>query len=203
MGDVTERFHQAAIAAKSEGWPTLDSDEIVQELWVRYLEDSWFRREVDRGASKKFLRWAARAICSKELQDARKFTADYDYSVDTVWSIIRGNPEFGPMAREDFDEGLDRLCERNHDHYRLVLRRCEGDIPKGPDKHKLSRAVVALTDEINRAGRERESEWSDEPGKTLGDGLGRPKPQPPGMDQYQEEARPASGYYERRKYDPD
>ncbi|QKT07906.1 hypothetical protein HUN08_12450 [Gordonia sp. X0973] len=206
--EIQTLFEKAAWSVKNEGWTRLDVEEIIQELYVWYFENDTARRKL-AGWEKwpnvyTYLKVTARRICGKDIQDDRKFRADYDYSIDVVKQVLKREVH-GPKAVDDFLDGMGRLHDRHWDYWDILRRRYENDERMGSKKSQnlLYNAHIALTDEMNNASRERREEWSDEPGKTLGDGLGRPNPQPPPMEVEQQEPEPSRGYYERRKYDAD
>lgn len=202
MEDLNDLFTSAAWAVKHEGWD-FEVDDMVQELWLWYVEKPFAREKLKNWQqwpkAKGYVKIYARGIAGDMGWSDKKFRAQYDYSVDTVKDILKGKIGSDKTDR-DLRVGLERLKER-HKPYFDVLNRVYGNGEAEKDTKLLTRARDALTDEMNFALAE-PPEGADEPGKTLGDGLGRPKLTPPPIHVEQEEPVPVRGYYSKRKEAP-
>lgn len=189
--DVDEILTKAAWSAKSRGW-SIEVDDLKQELWIWYLE----RPSVQKGLTQKVATYQANQIAASKLREDMIFNVTYDYSVDTVKDILKGKIR-GRRALEDLADAIESLKEKNEDYTDVIAKRYYSNekLTKA-ESDRLYHAHIRLTDEINRAAKR--DEWEPVPGKTLGDGLGRPKPTPTELGSSDYEAVPDPGYYERR-----
>lgn len=201
MENLNSFFADAVWAVKQEGWG-FSVDEVVQELWVWYLTNKSVRAKLEgweeSPKAKAYVKARARTVIGRLCWEERKFRADYEYSVDTVKAVLEQKLVSDKVLR-DLEAGCRRLSRR-HKRFTNILFRFYIAGERGmsaADKMTLSRARVALTDEINFALAKPEPD-SDEPGRTLGDGVGRAKPKPTPISFPQQEPDVARGYFGRR-----
>jgi hypothetical protein len=140
------------------------------------------------------LTWMGHQIAKGERTSFEYFTGNFRYSVNEVKKLLAGgmlrgmNPATGSSwAAEDyvatdgsFEDGLlnrysteldlvramIRLEDKNHEAARaIVLRYLVGRVPKGSkDEVALVRALVYLTEEMNRSFKKQHAESPDGPG---------------------------------------
>lgn len=200
--EIHDLFVDVAWAVKNSGW-SIEHDDLVQELWIWYLSSPANRRWVDLksvNSRRSYVKKQAFNIAATKRRADRIFMVKYDYAVDVAKMILEGEIR-GEQSVEDLALAIENLREQNEDYADIIIKRYYTD-PKpaltSAESSRLSRALVRLTDEMNRIARERDAEFEDEPGKTLGDGLGRPKPIPFALENIQREPKVADGYYGRR-----
>ena len=192
---IQEIFTKAAWSAKSSGWP-IDVDDLIQELWIWYLDRFPKNQTLDKQKATNM----AQNLAAAEKRKDMLFNVTYDYSVDTVKGILKGKIR-GRQSVEDLTDALERLGEQVPDHVEIIRKRYFGENPgdggttdlTDAEVQRLVRAHVRLTDEMNKVRREARMERDG-----LGDGLGRPEPQPQelGISDYEE--KPNQGYWDRR-----
>lgn len=204
-GELDQLFRDAAWSLKSSGWQ-FSVDDLVQDLWVWYLENPGLHHKFENVSewpkAIAYVKKVAYALARGGEWEQDKFRANFDYSVDTAKAVLRGEVA-GPLAVQDRAAAFESL---DNEQYREVLvRRYErGEFMRSDsDKGVLKRAHAAFANELNWAAakRKREDGIEDVPGKSLGDGLCRPKPKPAREGSHQPEPEPVRGYYARRKYD--
>lgn len=189
--DVQSVFTKAAWAAKSRGWD-IEVDDLIQELWIWYLEYPGIQGRLNQ----KLATTQANKIAASEIRKEMIFNVTYDYSIETVKDILKGKIR-GRKSVEDLADAIESLKAKNEDYTNVIAKRYYTNTKlTDSEQQTLKYAHVRLTDEINRVTVR--DEYAPVPGKTLGDGLGRPKPQSPPLGVSDYEELPAPGYYERR-----
>lgn len=175
-----------SVAAKWSS--TIDADDVAQEIAIILLRDQYAKRllEMDRPARKYVLAKIAGRIAAQEATDYEHFSGNFTYSTDEVRSLLaRGgldspghellNGEYvdtnagdpiSVSACEISVDGIDlraafaKLTERQQG---LLVARYVYDTtsPDASVRKELSRAVDALTQEMNRAGRKARQEYEE------------------------------------------
>lgn len=202
MEDLNDVFTDVAWAVKDTGW-SIEHDDLVQELWVWYMENPGVRNRTFQSDKKRraYFKIQAFNIAMGKLKEDRLFTADYDYSIDVCKGILKGEIK-GKQCVVDLAHAIERLRDKNEDYADIIIKRHYSgawDAPTKPEKDRLTKAYIRLTDEMNKVSRERLAEFDPVPGGTLQDGLGRPKPGETSIDDPRPEPQPVRGYYTKRK----
>lgn len=194
--EIDEILSQAAWSAVSE-WPDKvhDVGDLKNELWQWFLESPYIQRTLTKGRATH----QAHNILSDWSKQDRKFKAQYDYSIDTVKKVLKGQIT-GRMAVQDLEEALEVMREKHEPYFDVLIKRYRSEESlSSADKARLRHAHTAVTDAMNAVARARRGGFVPEPGRTLGDGLGQQKPVPVDFGEEQTEPEPRQPYWDRRK----
>lgn len=153
--ELTSKVRRAARSVEYN-WPgTVCADDVEQELYVRLLElsDEALQEVTEQsydGAVAAFRRMGNQ-IASQYAADYEEFTGNYRYSGDEVKELLaRGHlvisDGMSVTERADLTTGMQEIPEQYAD---VLWQRFVED--ENPDRRKVSRAVLALTREMNRS----------------------------------------------------
>ena len=156
-------------------WPGIvDTDDAEQMITLKLLESPRSIDkilEMDRAAQYRAVVGIGHQIASKERADYDHFKGSYRYSVKEVKDALQAG-----VLVEDFDhfqdvvfdliEGLTTLTKRSPQYVDAILDRyADFNIPpKGAAAVRLSRALEALTTEMNKSNKRSFSMRDDGPG---------------------------------------
>jgi hypothetical protein len=151
-------------------WPgVLDAEEAEQELWVQLMESpgsvAKLRDEFTDKTRVSALISMGHQIANKTFTANEIAAGNFRYSVNQVKDILKQsaereqNPEAKPVMRsalKDLEAGMNRLKGKNAGYAEAVIDRYRnGNVPaRGAATVKLSRALTALTTNMNRAHKE-------------------------------------------------
>jgi hypothetical protein len=160
-------------------WPgVLDAEEAEQELWVELMDKSTMTKLRDDFTDKT--RVSALIVMGHRIAN-KTFTANeiaagsIRYSVNQVKNILKQSaerehdPESKPVTRtalKDLEAGMQRLKDKNAGYADAIVDRYRnGNVPtRGTATSKLSRALTALTTNMNRAHKQQHVVRPDGPG---------------------------------------
>ncbi|MEU4709470.1 hypothetical protein AB0G00_23835 [Nocardia salmonicida] len=182
---IDKAFKKAAQWA-AYSWPgVMTPEDVSQELWVWYLESPSVRAKIAESSTLERTQLASRQahkiISGYKEADAR-FSGRVEYSVEDIKNALRGKA----LSRElmtDLAEGMESLRDRAEgEYFDAIEARYFDKIPTENvnERVRLSRALVALTEETNRLvrakfdGPRRIYEAAENTGqhRTTGDGPG-------------------------------
>lgn len=173
---VNAAVRRAASAVVSE-WPgVVGVDDLAQELWVEILESPATQKVLAGKNSREMLNLLARMghrIAARYRNSNARFSNQVQYSVDDIKAALSGHTLWGALL-DDLAAGLESLRERSENYAEAIRLRYFERINPGPDadRKRLSRALEALTEEVNRQVRAKFARLDASPGRTLGDGPG-------------------------------
>jgi hypothetical protein len=161
-------------------WPgVLDAEEAEQELWVQLMESpgsvAKLRDEFTDQTRVSALISMGHQIANKTFTANEIAAGNFRYSVNQVKDILKQsaererNPEAKPVMRsalKDLEAGMQRLKDKNAGYAdAIVARYRNGKVPaRGADTVKLSRALTALTTNMNRAHKQQHVVRPEGPG---------------------------------------
>ncbi len=167
-------------AAKSVAfqWPgVVEEDDVEQSIWLRLLESEGSLNKIaamDDRARYRAIVGIGHQLASQERTDYDYYKGSYRYSVAEVKDVLR----LGALAENvggfdeavfDLMEGLEVLAKRTPQYVEAITSRyADNEIPSGStESNRLSRALTALTDEMNKSNKRRYMERDDGPGTRL------------------------------------
>lgn len=160
IADLLPRVRQAARTV-SVYWPeTIDADDVEQEIAVRLLEADvrWLEALADSPAAGivTVLKRAGMQVAAGYRDDFELFSGNYFYSGDEVRRLLAdGALVFGDeltcTERADLARAMSQLAKASPQYHDVLVRRYALDEANRADKDVLSRAVRALTREMNRS----------------------------------------------------
>jgi hypothetical protein len=129
-------------------------DELVQQLWVWYLERPGTQKkfsESDEFLARKLTYRAALQILSRKVLDDDEFRGKNLYSTENIKAALKGEG-CNPYLAEILPKAFKALEEQNAGYASAVKSRySKGSIPKeNAPKQKLKWAVKSLTEHVNR-----------------------------------------------------
>lgn len=161
-------------------WPgVMSSDDAEQELWLRLVESpgslAKLRDEFDNKSRLNALIQMGHQIGNKALNEQMIAKGDFRYAVNTVKGILTDaaeqerNPNAKKVTRSallDLTRGMESLREKNPSYADAISDRYRKQIipPKGSSAVRLSRALVGLTNEMNRSFKLSHVDRPDGPG---------------------------------------
>lgn len=179
--EVLPDITRAARHVSLEWADVLDAEDIRQEIVVRLLEDNYAEtlRDMEDRPRRKTLFKIGVQIAAGERVDYEHFSGQYRYSTDEVRERLErgaldsvGEDRLGTIAGdpavafsvEDVDvrHAFPSLTENHQDAIRYWLSKDRGPLTAA-ERMTVTRAVDALTHELNRAFRRR-AEAHDGPG---------------------------------------
>ncbi|AAC18493.1 DNA binding protein [Mycobacterium phage Lakes] len=153
-GDINKLFMRATRKAMI-GWETnLTADEIVQELWVWYLESPYIQKklgELRPGEAVIYVRKQVHNILSGSAKARDLFQERSHYSSDNVKDALRGEStnrylvDILPLAMKELGSKNERHAEA------IRVRYDDGVVPErgSAAEAMLKRAVKSLTEHVN------------------------------------------------------
>lgn len=155
-------FERAAAGALIEWGIEGELDDLVQELWVWYLERPSVKRKLCRLSEPEQIttvKMHAHQIISEKVLSGNVSTGKVVYSVDSVKEALKGRStnkhllDLLPLAMRQVQKRDDAIEDsgKYRGYAEAIRSRYEDNVvpPQGKDHHKLSHAVKALTDEVN------------------------------------------------------
>ena len=149
-------------------FPSIDYDDIYQNLWVWVLEESYeLRPSAEGGAAIGFLEQAGRRMCGKELRALNPRADDFYYTPKVLRKMLDAGMLYftgtgDPAGRSDLTEAFKALSESHKARVVSAFRDNNPEYRKpGSASKRLSEAVDRLAMEMNRIGEGR-SEWHRE-----------------------------------------
>ncbi|NQE88088.1 hypothetical protein [Nocardia terpenica] len=150
-------------------WPdVIEADDLEQELWIWITESPSVRAKLVNGTMRdrhNLLVRKGHSVASATRKSNLRFAAEFHYSVDDAKAILGGD-ERGADSLDDLTEAMDQLRGRNPEQAEVIRRKYgEGEV-LGTDaaRKMLQRALVSLTDEMNRIVREKFDAYGGGPG---------------------------------------
>jgi len=146
-------FHKATRKALV-GWETeIDSTELINELWVWYLESAYVQKQFDELSEAKLVQFARKQAINtlaESTKDRDLFQARNFYSSDSVKAALKGELKSGYLETI-LPFAMDALGDKNASYAEAIRSRyTDGDVPpQGKEHIRLVRAVKALTEHIN------------------------------------------------------
>ncbi|GAB4588693.1 hypothetical protein [Nocardia sp. IFM 10818] len=155
-----------AAGAVEREWPgVIDAEDLAQELWVWILERPSVQKKFAESNDYLIYRLLTRhgnAIASEAASNRHRFAGTVFYGSEEVRQALKGNALSHDLI-DDLEPAMETLKATNP-RYADALRRRFGEREKGVDKHDVYRAVLALTEEMNRVARARRAEHEEGPG---------------------------------------
>lgn len=165
MEELVKPVKKAAKIVASQ-WPgVIDADDVEQEIWLYLVESPASAQKAleatEPKAQARFLTRIGHQRASRARTSYDYFRGAYKYSVKDVKSLLvtgalsSDNQDGVKVEYTDLHIGFRALKERNEGQAESLARRylLGGSMETGAEKMMLSRAVVALTDEMNRSHR--------------------------------------------------
>lgn len=148
------KIFQKATRKALVGWETdLDSTELINELWVWYLESPYIQKMLDgqsEGEAVKYSRRQAINLLSKQAKGKDLFSNRGKYSSESVKDALKGVStnryllSILPVAMEALDKQNPGYAEA------LRVRYDDGVIPTDkPEQNRLVRAHKSLSEHVN------------------------------------------------------
>lgn len=144
-------------------WPgVVEADDVEQEIYVNLLElkEGNLQRLADGfdadGLVKTIKECQGYQIAARYRNDFELFSGNYRYSGEEVRSLLDSGAlvfadEMTVTERVDLTNAMQRLGETSPQYAEAIFRRYAEDINDRADKDTLSRAIQALTREMNRS----------------------------------------------------
>lgn len=154
-------FKQAASGALIEWGLEGEKNDLVQDLWVWYLESPSTQRKMsDLSQPEQITTVKIRAhqLISKKVLGGNVTTGKVIYSVDSVKTALKGEstnkslPDLlilGMLELQQKDDRVDDLGKPRGYAEAIRKRYEDNDVPVEADADRLSKALTALTDAIN------------------------------------------------------
>lgn len=152
-------------------WPgVVEPDDLEQLIWLFILERPSTQRHLgglDEHSRYRALSKIGHELASKERASYDVFSGNFRYSVDEVKYVLSKGVLIEDLtgwdeAVHDLMEGLEVLVTRSPQYVDAITSRyADMEYPKGDAKVTLSRALTAVTDEMNKSNKRRHA---DEPG---------------------------------------
>lgn len=164
LESIAPDIKRAAVKV-SRQFPSIEYDDIYQNLWVWLLEESYpLIPSSQGGAAVGFLTQAGQRICGKELAERNPRPDAFFYSPASVRALLNSGALYytdeGDIAgRSDLLAAYDVLTQGEKDSVRRAF--LEGDrahTQPGAAAMAVKRAIDKLAMEMNRIG-ERRSDW--------------------------------------------
>lgn len=152
-GEHAKTFRKAAQKALFE-WGREDGlDDLLQELWVWFLERPATQAqfdEQDEPLNRVMAHRAAIQMLSRQTLEADVFDGKSLYSTDSIKDALKGEST-NKYLREILPDARESLGARNEDYAEALRSRYEdGVIPQGREQENLLvRAHKAVADEVN------------------------------------------------------
>ncbi|VCT89516.1 hypothetical protein MHAS_01210 [Mycolicibacterium hassiacum DSM 44199] len=154
MNDINKVFGKAARKALVSWETDLTAEELIQELWVWYLESPKIQNRIDRlseGEAVNYVRMQCLSILSGEAKKKDLFEERSPYSSDSVKDALLGVStnryllDILPIAMKSLNRQNERYAEA------IRRRYDDGVVPVSRSKEQvqLSRAVKSLTEHVN------------------------------------------------------
>ncbi|WP_459957325.1 hypothetical protein [Nocardia sp. IFM 10818] len=150
-------------------WPdVIEADDLEQELMLWILERPSVQARLEAGTARErhgLLVRHGHVIAADARKSRIRFAAEFHYSVDEVKALLEGRDR-GADRLDDLTEAMDLLRERNDEQAELIAEKYGEGKSMGTDARRkmLQRALVSLTDEMNRIIREKFDAYTDGPG---------------------------------------
>ncbi|MGW0245091.1 hypothetical protein ACWDYH_00475 [Nocardia goodfellowii] len=178
--ELDKVIRRAANAVVYE-WPNvIEADDLAQELWVKILESPATQDVLAEKTSREQMNLLARMghrIASRYRNNNLRFSVQVRYSAEDIKDALTGR-SLWPEIIDDITLGIDALRQRNAGYADAIqrIREPDSEAMTPADRKRRERAIEALTETTNAVVRQLFAAYTDEPGKTLGDGPGtRPK----------------------------
>lgn len=149
----------------SRQFPTIEYDDIYQDLWVYVLErKSPLKTRDEYGTPVNFLVQAGQRICGKEIATLTPRDDAYWYTPSVVRKMLDAGMLYftdsgEPAGRSDLTVAFMALASTDKRHVVAAFRDDDPDYrASGGRSGRLSEAVRKLTDEMNRVSEQR-SDW--------------------------------------------
>lgn len=155
---IPKEFYDAVEqAARGAGrkWPTLDWEDIRQDVWVYLLEN---KPEMEKLLLEEDPSTQLRRIASQRAAMAADvyefFSGQYEYGTDEVRTLLEmgliTNQEAATLTEStDLSTGMLMLKDRNKGQFNIIVDKYVYDIEQ-PDRKSVTRAIDALTTLMNR-----------------------------------------------------
>lgn len=178
---LLEQDVRAAARVTGREWAdVIDADDAEQEIWVRLLDagvKTWSEiAGLEKPARVSVLNSIGHQIAMQHRDDYELFSGNYVYGTDQVRKLL-GKGDFIDIEtfdnasdlsfteRTDLISALERLKKRNAAYVNVIGRAfVAGDELDSTERKNLTRAVDALTHEMNRTNKARRAEYSEGPG---------------------------------------
>lgn len=146
-------FHRAATGVMLEWCIDEGVDDLVNDLWVRYLESPETQKkfaELTRGEAIKSARGMAVQLLSKRILSGNTFADRNLYSSEAIKDALKGNStnhyllDILPVAMKNLESRHETYVEALRSRYE------DGIVPhESSDQDALKRAHKAITEEVN------------------------------------------------------
>lgn len=161
--------NKAAHQAERRWNSILPADDIEEELWLFILESQSVQDYLTRnteGSRIAALKMKADSICSKEKTDYEHFTGNYLYTSADVRRLLENltrDKRLLDAERIDLELGLEQLKRRHEKYYKILVSHYkEGYVAaQGAEQNAKSRAVIKLTNIMNRKHSQRLAERTE------------------------------------------
>lgn len=174
--DELNKLAQGAAKRVARSWPdAIEIEDLAQGVLMRLVESPGAAARIfeeDEPTRKAFMIRVAHQVASEQFQDYEQFSGNYTY--DTA--IVRGLLDNGGLTAElpkfsadiaDLREGLANLADSGSAYYADIVNRYVHELPETYESNgrtRNSRAVAALTTQMNRIGTERRKNFTEGPG---------------------------------------
>lgn len=170
-----QQLVKAAARRVAAQWPSVvEKDDLEQEIVLHLIERpgalARLFEEPEQQVRQSFLIKVGHQIASKEQQDYDRFSGNYLYDTAEVrgfldrqiWTI----KDKLSAEKQDLEEGLSILAERNSKAYAEIVNRFFHDIVPADSagRMRVLRAIETLTELMNRTGAERRRAYTEGPG---------------------------------------
>jgi hypothetical protein len=176
--DLNAEVRSAARYTAQKWADVIETDDAEQEIWLRLLENDYTDRvsDMEKPARATVLRKIGQQIASQYRDDYEVFSGQVTYSTDDVRlllgaGLIDREREALDTHREtlsgwlDLHEGAQSLRDRNQSFAEIIWRRyVDGAELDATGRKALTRAVDALTREMNRVNTRRYAGHAEGPG---------------------------------------
>jgi hypothetical protein len=170
MEDIREAVKKAAEIVSRDWVTTLDQDDVEQDIWLELLEDDGLMKEVENSSSPlTILRHLGNRNASRIVNAYEFYSGQYQYGTKEVRGILEQGVltthEFRTTTeKQDILGGMECLRERNDRYADVIVNRFYWK-DRTVDTKTVTRAVDALTQEMNRVNTLRRFSHKEGPGK--------------------------------------
>ncbi|ASZ72845.1 sigma factor [Mycobacterium phage Drake55] len=154
MTDISKVFSKAARKALVSWETDLTADELIQDLWVWYLESPAIQNTIDglvEGEAVLYVRRQALNILAKKALANDMFNGRRLYSSDSIREALAGTSTNRYLV-DILPRAMESLSSQNEGYAEALRSRyIDGIVPpkKGGGAMQLARAVRSLTEHVN------------------------------------------------------
>lgn len=174
---LSQDVKTAARTTGREWADVLDADDAEQEIWARLLDagtNVWTEiAGMEKPARISVLNEIGHQIGMRYRDEYELFSGNYVYGTKEVRKLLDGGnflslPDRSDTLtlseRTDLISALERLRKRNAHYVDILIKQFVEHDPIHTHSQELTRAVDALTHEMNRVNRARQGEFVEGPG---------------------------------------